>query len=179
MAEQSTCARVEPAEPEPTHSSCAETKQKSIKKPTGWNSFMQSVAVSLFCISRNIQSFSAWIKCLFILFIRLQVIKIKSSEISVKNKPHVKFSFMSLTNMLSISVALIFVILVGLEITFDISWYSFLVLCIIPQPDVKEQLGKGAGIGQVSKVVGNMWKKLPTDRRKVSYKLLTLRVFVY
>lgn len=121
MAEQSTCARVEPAEPEPTHSSCAETKQKSIKKPTGWNSFMQSVAVSLFCISRNIQSFSAWIKCLFILYIRLQVIKIKSSEISVKNKPHVKFSFMSLTNMLSISVALIFVILVGLEITFDIS----------------------------------------------------------
>lgn len=82
---------------------------------------MQSVAVSLFCISRNIQSFSAWIKCLFILYIRLQVIKIKSSEISVKNKPHVKFSFMSLTNMLSISVALIFVILVGLEITFDIS----------------------------------------------------------
>ncbi|KAM7436075.1 hypothetical protein ABFA07_014083 [Porites harrisoni] len=77
MAEQSTRARVEPAEPEPTHSSCAETKQKSIKKPTGWNSFMQSVA-----------------------------------------------------------------------------------------PDVKEQLGKGAGIGQVSKVVGNMWKKLPTDRRK-------------
>ena len=96
-------------------------KQKSIKKPTGWNSFMQSVAVSLFCISRNIQSFSAWIKCLFILYIRLQVIKIKSSEISVKNKLHVKFSFMSLTNMLSISVALIFVILVGLEITFDIS----------------------------------------------------------
>ncbi|CAH3032966.1 unnamed protein product [Pocillopora meandrina] len=77
MAEQSTCARVEPAETERTHSSCAETKQKSIKKPTGWNSFLQSVA-----------------------------------------------------------------------------------------PDVKEQLGKGAGIGQVSKVVGNMWKKLPTDRRK-------------
>ena len=48
-------------------------------------------------------------------------LKIKLSEISVKNKPHVKFSFMSLTNMLSISVALIFVILVGLEITFDIS----------------------------------------------------------
>ena len=147
---------------------------------------MQSVAVSLFCISRNIQSFSAWIKCLFILYIRLQVIKIKSSEISVKNKPHAKYSLMSLTNNKqisnfnwSISVALIFVILVGLEITFDISWYSFLVLCIIPQPDVKEQLGKGAGIGQVSKVVGNMWKKLPTDRRKVSYKLLTLRVFVY
>ena len=67
---------------------------------------------------------------------------------------------MSLTNILSISVALVFVILVGLEITF-------------------EQLGKGAGIGQVSKVVGNMWKKLPTDRRKVSYKLLTLRMFVY
>ncbi|CAH3162848.1 unnamed protein product [Pocillopora meandrina] len=77
MAEQSTCARVEPAETERTHSPCAETKKKSIKKPTGWNSFMQSVA-----------------------------------------------------------------------------------------PDVKEQLGKGAGIGQVSKVVGNMWKKLPTDRRK-------------
>ena len=74
---------------------------------------------------------------------------------------------------------LVFIILVGLETTFDISWYSFLVLCIIPQPDVKEQLGKGAGIGQVSKVVGNMWKKLPTDRRKVSYKLLTLRMFVY
>ncbi|CAH3162883.1 unnamed protein product [Pocillopora meandrina] len=70
MAEQSTCARVEPAETERTHSPCAETKKKSIKKPTGWNSFMQSVA-----------------------------------------------------------------------------------------PDVKEQLGKGAGIGQVS-------KKLPTDRRK-------------
>lgn len=189
MAEQSTCARVEPAETERIHSSCAETKQKSIKKPTGWNSFMQSVAVSLFCISRNIQSFSAWIKCLFkysetccfpyILYIRLQMIKIKWSEISVKNKPHLKFSFMSLTNILSISVALVFVILIGLEITFDISWYSFLVLCIIPQPDVKEQLGKGAGIGQVSKVVGNMWKKLPTDRRKVSYKLLTLRMFVY
>lgn len=114
-----------------------------------------------------------------ILYIRLQVIKIKWSEISVKNKPHLKFSFMSLTNILSISVVLVFVILIGLEITFDISWYSFLVLCIIPQPDVKQQLGKGAGIGQVSKVVGNMWKKLPTDRRKVSYKLLTLRMFVY
>ncbi|CAH3155523.1 unnamed protein product [Pocillopora meandrina] len=79
MAEQSMCARVEPAETERTHSSCAETKQKSIKKPRGWNSFMQSVA-----------------------------------------------------------------------------------------PDFKEQLGKGAGIRQVSKVVGNTWKKLPTDRRKVN-----------
>lgn len=38
---------------------------------------------------------------------------------------------------------------------------------------------KEAGIRQVSKVAGNMWKKLPTDRRKVGYELRTLRMFVY
>lgn len=36
--------RGEPAEPEPAHSSSADTKPKSIKKPTGWNFFFQSVA---------------------------------------------------------------------------------------------------------------------------------------
>ena len=65
MAEQSTCVRGEPAEPEPAHSSSADTKPKSIKKPTGWNFFFQSVAVSLFCISQNIPAFLARIKRLF------------------------------------------------------------------------------------------------------------------
>lgn len=36
--------RGKPAEPEPAHSSSADTKPKSIKKPTGWNFFFQSVA---------------------------------------------------------------------------------------------------------------------------------------
>ena len=65
MAEQSTCVRGEPAEPEPAHSSSADTKPKSIRKPTGWNFFFQSVAVSLFCISQNIPAFLARIKRLF------------------------------------------------------------------------------------------------------------------
>ena len=65
MAEQSACVRGEPAEPEPAHSSSADTKPKSIKKPTGWNFFFQSVAVSLFCISQNIPAFLARIKRLF------------------------------------------------------------------------------------------------------------------
>lgn len=128
MAEQSTCVRVEPAEPERAHSSSTDTKLKSLKKPTGWNSFFHSVAVSLICISRNIRAFSARIKRLF-------------GQSLIR--------------------------------------YCFLVFCIVPQPDVKEQLGKEEGIGQVSKVVGNMWKKLPTDRRKIGYELRTLRMFVY
>ena len=57
--------RGKPAEPEPAHSSSADTKPKSIKKPTGWNFFFQSVAVSLFCISQNIPAFLARIKRLF------------------------------------------------------------------------------------------------------------------
>ena len=65
MVEQSTCVRGKPAEPELAHSSSADTKPKSIKKPTGWNFFFQSVAVSLFCISQNIPAFLARIKRLF------------------------------------------------------------------------------------------------------------------
>ena len=65
MVEQSTCVRSKPAELEPAHSSSADTKPKSIKKPTGWNFFFQSVAVSLFCISQNIPAFLARIKRLF------------------------------------------------------------------------------------------------------------------
>ena len=57
--------RGEPAEPEPAHSSSADTKPKSIKKPTGWNFFFQSVAVSLFCISQNVPAFLSRIKRLF------------------------------------------------------------------------------------------------------------------
>ena len=40
-------------------------KPKSIKNPTEWNSFFQSVEVSLFRISRNIRAFLARIKRLF------------------------------------------------------------------------------------------------------------------
>ena len=65
MGEQSTCVRDEPAKPEPAHSSSTDTKSKSVKRPTEWNSFFQSVAVSLFRISRNIRAFLARIKRLF------------------------------------------------------------------------------------------------------------------
>ena len=57
--------RGEPAEPEPAHSSSADTKPKSIRKPTGWNFFFQSVAVSLFCISQNVPAFLSRIKRFF------------------------------------------------------------------------------------------------------------------
>ena len=57
--------RGEPAEPESAHSSSADTKPKSIKKPTGWNFFFQSVAVSLLCISQNVPAFLSRIKRLF------------------------------------------------------------------------------------------------------------------
>ncbi|XP_078686973.1 uncharacterized protein LOC144919400 [Branchiostoma floridae x Branchiostoma belcheri] len=33
-------------------------------------------------------------------------------------------------------------------------------------PAVMAELGNGAGVGQVSTVVSNMWRKLPADRRK-------------
>ena len=126
MVEQSTCVRGKPAEPEPAHSSSADTKPKSIKKPTGWNFFFQSVAVSLFCTSQNIPAFLARIKRLF-----------EQSHMLLFPRFFVSFHSQKSGNNL-------------------------------------EESRNRAGF----QVVGNMWKKLPKDRRKVGNELRTLRMFI-